>query len=397
MPVSPSSPSPDIAVIGGGIAGLWCAHEAARRGARVALIEKRTIGAGASGGMLGALMPHQPTGWNAGKRFQRDGLVALPDRIAALEAETGLSCGYRRVGRLVPIANAEKRRQSAQWAKGANAHWPRGLRWTVEDANPAPGWLACPAMPHGVNHDTLSARLDPRALLAALRAALERTERVSIRQGVPVEALAEDGRMILPGGRTMTAGATIVAAGTGAFALIDPADPARIGRGVKGQGALLRPARPVDPERPLLYDKGVYAIAHESGLVAVGSTSEDVFQAPDATDERLDGPIARARALCPALLNAEIVERWAGARPRAAGREPLVGPLPGAPRTIVATGGFKITFAIAHLMADAAVRFALGETPADLPATFLPAHRIRAGLASQDRLCHRKGRERTRR
>ncbi|MEQ8940117.1 MAG: FAD-dependent oxidoreductase, partial [Roseitalea porphyridii] len=119
MSVSPVPSSPDIAVIGGGIVGLWCALAAARRGARVALIEKRTIGAGASGGMLGALMPHQPVGWNEKKRFQLDGLLSLPGRIAELETATGHSCGYRRVGRLMPIAHPEKRRQSAQWADGA--------------------------------------------------------------------------------------------------------------------------------------------------------------------------------------------------------------------------------------------------------------------------------------
>ncbi|MEQ8942731.1 MAG: FAD-dependent oxidoreductase, partial [Roseitalea porphyridii] len=258
---------------------------------------------------------------------------------------------------------------------GAKTHWPDGLDWQVDDANPAPGWLADASMPHGVNHDTLSARLDPRGLVAALRAVLEGDGHVTIAETTAVSGVARDGSLALSDGRTITPGATIIAAGTGAFPLIDPDDPARIGRGVKGQGALLRPRNPLDPDRPILYDKGTYVIAHESGLVAVGSTSEDGFDAPDTTDRKLDALLDTARELCPALAGAGIVERWAGVRPRAAGREPLIGPLPGYANTIVATGGFKITFAIAHLMADAAVGFALGEAPS-IPAIFRPEHRL---------------------
>lgn len=50
----------DLTVRGGGAFGLCIAWEAARRGARVRLIETVAIGAGASGGIVGALSPHVP-------------------------------------------------------------------------------------------------------------------------------------------------------------------------------------------------------------------------------------------------------------------------------------------------------------------------------------------------
>ncbi len=363
--------------------GLWCALSAARRGARVTLIERDRIGAGASGGMLGALMPHQPTGWNAKKQFQLDGLMSLPDRIADLEADTGHACGYARCGRIMPIAHAEKRRQSAQWALAAVETWPADCGWQVRDDSPCPGWVADHALPHGCNHDTLSARIDPRRLVAALAAALRDHPGVAIVEGVGVAALGRDGALRLATGDEVTPGKTIIAAGVGAFTLVDADDPERIGRPVKGQGALLRPTEPIDPLAPILYDGGVYVIAHASGHVAVGSTSENEFEAPDTTDDKLDALVDRARALCPALANAAIVERWAGLRPRAVGREPLVGPLPGFADTILATGGFKISFAIAHLMADAAIDFAMGQAPANLPDVFLPETRLTPPRSSQ--------------
>ena len=62
--------SVDVTVRGGGIFGLACAWACAQRGARVRLIEARAIGAGSSGGLVGALSPHVPEQWNAKKQFQ---------------------------------------------------------------------------------------------------------------------------------------------------------------------------------------------------------------------------------------------------------------------------------------------------------------------------------------
>src|ERR1700760_231826 len=47
----------DICVVGGGLAGLTTALEAARLGASVVVLEGRHIGWGASGCMIGTVMP----------------------------------------------------------------------------------------------------------------------------------------------------------------------------------------------------------------------------------------------------------------------------------------------------------------------------------------------------
>lgn len=371
--------SSDIAVVGGGIVGLWTAFEAARQGRNVVLIEKRTIGSGASGGFLGALMPHQPTDWNPKKQFQLDGLLTIEDEIAVLEDLTGLSAGFRRCGRLMPIRSADNRRQCEQRAAASHDYWPYPLHWEVAEATIHRDLLPPHEMPFGVNADTLSARLDPRALIAVLRAALE-ISGATVREMTEIAGFAADGEIRFADGATLSAGSTILAAGWETFGLIDPlcAGPGGqgVGQGVKGQAALLRPAGPVDPASPILYDDGVYVIVHENGLVAVGSTSEDSFDDPASTDGRLDDVIARARAVSPVLADAEIVERWAGVRPKAAGREPVVGPIPGQDNLLIATGGFKISFAIAHLMARAALAMADGEVPPFLPGAFHPQGRL---------------------
>ena len=123
---------------------------------------------------------------------------------------------------------------------------------------------------------------------------------------------------------------------------------------MKGQAALLaHDARGA----PQLFAYGLHIVPHADGTVAIGSTSERVYSGPNNTDDRLDLLIATARAPVPALAEAPVVERWAGVRPRAASRAPMLGPWPARPGHYVANGGFKIGFGIAPKV---------GETLADL-------------------------------
>ena len=96
----------DLTVRGGGAFGLCIAYEAARRGARVRLIEVARIGAGSSGGIVGALSPHVPENWNPKKAFQLDSLLMAEGFWAGVAEASGLPTGYGRVGRLQPLADA---------------------------------------------------------------------------------------------------------------------------------------------------------------------------------------------------------------------------------------------------------------------------------------------------
>ena len=57
----------DVTVRGAGAFGLACAWELTRRGQRVCVIDPGGPGAGASGGIVGALAPHVPENWNPKK------------------------------------------------------------------------------------------------------------------------------------------------------------------------------------------------------------------------------------------------------------------------------------------------------------------------------------------
>jgi glycine oxidase len=126
----------------------------------------------------------------------------------------------------------------------------------------------------------------------------------------------------------------------------------------------------LDPALPVVFLDGVYVVPHQGGLAAIGSTSENHYEDPLSTDHQLDAVIEKARALIPALREADVIERWAGIRPKAIGRDPLVGPLSGHPNVIALTGGFKISLGMAHRLADSALDHVLGRSTAPLPENF---------------------------
>jgi glycine/D-amino acid oxidase-like deaminating enzyme len=372
-------PVVDLLVAGGGVMGLWTALFAARNGLSVRLVERRRIGAGASGGVLGALMPHLPDRWNAKKAFQFDALVSLEAEIAALEAETGLSAGYRRSGRLIPLPKPHNRDIALGHARDALTVWrttDRSFGFDVKDAASVAGWPAAEAMAHGLVHDHLAARLSPRSLLVALRHALERLPNAATSEGVGVATIdPAAGAVRLDDGSSMTFGHCVLAAGVDSFDLLAPLNPPLckpVGSAVKGQAALLKAS--VDPALPVIFADGLYIVPHENGLVAVGSTSENSFSDPHGTDGLLDTLIDKARRMAPVLADAPVVERWAGLRPKAIGREPMVGRHPDHANVSLMTGGFKVSFGLAHALANAVLDEVKGGTLCVPPSFSFTAH-----------------------
>ena len=143
------------------------------------------LGQGASGGLLGALMPHMPDRWDDKKQFQFDALVSLEAEIAALEAATGLSAGYRRSGRLIPLPKPHLRKIALGHSRDAETHWRLGERrfhWHVAGLPPGRGWIEPAAGESGFVHDTLAARVAPRSLIAVLVAFLRQAKHVRHRR-----------------------------------------------------------------------------------------------------------------------------------------------------------------------------------------------------------------------
>ena len=325
----------DLTVRGAGIFGLSVAWEAARRGAKVRVIEAVGIGAGSSGGIVGALSPHVPENWNAKKAFQLDSLLMASEWWGAVEAASGLVSGYGRVGRLQPLADAAAVELARARGVSAVGLWRGQAAWRVVAAT---GGAWEPFSPSGwLVEDNLSARVQPRMAGAALVAAIE----------------GAGGEVVV--GEAEEVGPVIWATGVAGLAALG-ADLGRdLGGGVKGQAILLR--YPADA-LPQLFVDGLHVVPHVDGTVAVGSTSETVWT-DMGVDYQVEDLHARAVAALPVLAGAEVVERWAGVRPRAKSRAPLLGAWPERAGHFVANGGFKIGFGMAPKVAEVMVDLVL--------------------------------------
>ena len=148
-------------------------------------------------------------------------------------------------------------------------------------------------------------------------------------------------------------GALVLATGWQGLAALSAELGQAVGTGIKGQSALFRAeAR----DLPQIFAEALHIVPHADGTVAVGSTTESEFDDPRACDEGCEALIAAARRLCPALATAPVIDRWAGLRPRARSRAPMLGAHPARPGVWIANGGFKIGFGmapnVAKVMAD---------------------------------------------
>ena len=326
--------SVDITVRGAGVFGLSVAYACLKRGARVRVVDPQGVAAGASGGVVGALAPHTPENWNPKKQFQFDSLVMARSFWPEVEACGGQSTGYARSGRLQPIADAAALDLAQRRAVSARSLWGDAARWEVVEAQTHAGWA--PRAPMGVLiHDTLSALIHPRQATRALAAAVR-----ALGGEICAEAEGE--------------GATVWATGVAGLEALSAGRARAMGNGVKGQAAVLKFNAKGAAQ---LFADALHIVPHGDGTVAIGSTSERDYASPTQTDGQLDDVIARALAAFPALAGAEIVQRWAGVRPRARSRAPMLGAWPGRNGHFIANGGFKIGFGMAPK---------LGEVMADL-------------------------------
>jgi glycine oxidase len=85
----------------------------------------------------------------------------------------------------------------------------------------------------------------------------------------------------------------------------------------------------------------VYVIPRASGEHIIGSTVEFVGFDKQVSVEAVEGLLARAMALVPALRDAELAASWACLRPAAADGLPVLGAVPKRPGLVVATGHYR--------------------------------------------------------
>ena len=305
--------SPDVVVIGGGLAGLTSAWRAAQRGARVVLLERGELAAQASRAAAGMLAPAAEA--DLGERA----LLELGLRAArawpAFAEELG-NVGYLRCGTLMVARDADEA-AALERELGFRAQ----LEVPMTRLRPSEARRLEPALA-----PTLRLALeapddhvaDPRLLAPALADAARAAGAV-LRTGAEVTAVGPD-RVELAGGEVLRAGDVVVAAGAWAGELADvPVRP------LKGQILRLRDLDGPGLLGRVLRWEGGYIAPRGADRYVLGATMEDKGFDTTVTAGAVWELLRDASELVPGVLELELEETFAGLRPTTPDNTPIIG------------------------------------------------------------------------
>ncbi|MGC5780403.1 glycine oxidase ThiO [Methylobacterium sp. NFXW15] len=356
----------DVAIVGGGLIGLACAWRLAARGLAVTVIERDTIGCGASLAATGMLAPaaeHEP-GSDPLLPLAMDSLARWPGFRDDLEAASGLSIDYRPDGTLVLAIGRDeverlRFRFDLQRRSGLDATWLNGTE--VRRLEP----ILRPSVTAGVQCP-LDHQVDPRLVMAALAQACEASG-VTILEQTPVTGLDWSGGrvtgVVTQKGR-LAAGTVVLAAGawSGEGGLL-PETLALPVRPLKGQALALRTTRQTGTLARMVWTEQVHMAPKSDGQLIIGATVEDCGFREGVTAGGLYALLEGARRVLPGIEEMEVEAVWSGYRPTSDDDAPIIDTI--APGLVAATGHHRNGYLLAPVTADAVADLVTsGELPA---------------------------------
>jgi heterotetrameric sarcosine oxidase gamma subunit len=367
---------PGIVIIGGGAVGLSVAYHLALRGAAdVVLLERNQLTSGTSWHAAGIVGPLRATA--SMTRLASHALTLFP----ALEAETGMSTGYRRTGGYW-LARVPERMDELKRICAVGRHMgltpsiisPQDVGIAVLDLARHQGALAVPE----------DANVNPVDLcMAYARAA--KTRGVTIREGTGVaRLLSKNGRIAgveLLDGSTLAADKVVLCAGAWSKKLADEAGVALPLQAVEHMYIVTEPMPGLPNPFPVVrdLDTGIY-VKGDAGRLVIGGFEPDAkpwdaygpegdrafLELPEDWDQF--GPFMEAAlALIPALAETGIQRFMNGPESFTADTRPLIGETPEIDGLFVAAGmnsvGIMSSAGIGEVLADWVLT---GEEPRDL-------------------------------
>ncbi len=374
------TPSADVAVIGGGVIGLAAAWRLAQRGASVTLLERGSLGGGASSVAAGMLAPVSEAEYGiTGRRALELGLAAAgrwPAFAADCSEAAGLPVALRRTGTLMLARDGDEAEALAREHRLRDSLGLVTKRLRASEARALEPALA-PTLRLALEiPDDHS--VDPREVLRALRRAAERAG-VRVRERVAVAGLTLDsagGRVCglrLDGDERLACERVVVATGAWTDALEGIPEPLRIPvRPLKGQTLRLRdPAGPGLLRRVVRYPGG-YLVPRDDGRYVLGATMEERGHDVTATAGGMYELLRHAYELVPGVTELVIEEIAVGLRPGTPDNLPAIGP-GGLEGLVWAVGHHRNGILLAPLTADLVTAAVLGEPAGELARTCAPA------------------------
>ncbi len=349
----PATASPQVLILGGGLMGLAVAHQCARRGQAVTVLSRRRSEA-AGFVAAGMLAPHAEGLSGEQLALGQASLARIPAWVAQIEADSGLTCGLRPCGIVVPFATAAERDAypTAAWGEPLDR---AGLEREVPGIGPR--WQAGLLFAQDGQID------NRRRLMRALERACAGLG-VTFEEGTEVLALERSAAGALEGVRLRRADGEELSLAAGQAVLVCGAWSARLLPQlpvfpVKGQ--MLSLQGPRQALGRVIFGPGTYLVGREDGLVVVGATSEPEAGFSEgltpAGQRQLEAGIA---ALLPAACQWPPMERWWGFRPCTPDEGPLLGASQ-VPGLWLATGHHRNGVLLAAITAELLAAQVLGQ------------------------------------
>jgi len=315
------------------------AHELARRGARVQVIEARTPGQGATRASAGILAPYIEGHEDIFRDLGARSLALYDDFVARVSRDSGRDIYYQRNGTFEMAfsdAEVEKRRalSGSLAAQGVESRWLAPSEFggiEPRASSHARGALLIPT--HGFVGVT---SLTLAAAAAAERAGATFTTAVG---AIAIHRLAGGRVGVHAGGRDWDADRVVLAAGSWSSQItVEAADAVPV-KPIRGQLIQLQ-AEPGAITRVLWGPNG-YLVPWPDGSILVGSTVEDVGFDESHTDDAVARLRAAAAELAPILADAPMTSVRTGLRPRGPDDLPMLGRSTMVPGLIYATAHYR--------------------------------------------------------
>jgi glycine oxidase len=347
--------NPNIVIIGAGVIGLSTACSLARRGARVTVLERGSVGGESSWAGAGILSALPPWGYNSRvTRIIEDGRRQWPIWADAIRQCTHVDPEYRLTGMLaLDVADPLLART---WCEANN--WPCAVGAEALSR----GWPERPLLRPEIHGDadrhvwlpTVAQVRNPR--LVRGMALLAEGLGVKIVTSQAVLALRATGNRVTHVCTDSTehecthvvvcAGAwsAQVLAGMEGNSAPPPIKP------IRGQMLLFRDA----PGRLpcILYSQSKYLVPRADGHILAGSTLEDVGYDKSITQEALSELRRFAWEAVPWLHGIEPLMQWSGLRPGTQDNIPVIGRHPDMENVFVNSGHFRYGVTMAPAAAE---------------------------------------------
>lgn len=349
-PIAGPTGSARIAIAGGGVIGLACAFELSRRGHQVTVYDpsppERSTSWAAAGMIAPAyeVMIHGGDGNSALARFCFESALAWQGFALAIQRSSGLPVGYSSAPTLALARTDDEHERLLRLSKTLQAmsqpHAWRNIAETRERLGLSGTIKAALALP--ADH-----QVDNRRLLKALR----------LNRGEGAFRLV---RRAVYSRRDMDGDVDAVIWARGAR-------EAGVETLVKGQALALQPVTGL-PSQVIRFGSGY--VVPKADRIVIGASSEEGFSHQGVEPRTMQALRSAAIEVLPRLADADLIETWAGLRPKRAGDLPTIGMI--APGEFIATAHYRNGILLAPATALRIADMIEGRAPAVDAAAFAP-------------------------